>query len=67
MQDDFGQMRALLERLGHTARNLDFSLSVAENKNVVHDELLEDINFDVDDLLMFCRGVSDAWRNSYDR
>ncbi len=66
MNDDFVQMRAMLDRLGDTVRNLDFSLSVAQKKDFVHEELLEDINFDVQDLLMFSRGVRDAWRNTYD-
>jgi hypothetical protein len=66
MRDDFAQMRALLERIRHTVHNLDFTLSVAEKKDFVHEELLEDINFDVGDLLMFSRGVKDAWRNTYD-
>ena len=66
MNDDFVQMRAMLDRLGDAVRNLDFSLSVAQKKDYVHEELLEDINFDVQDLLMFSRGVRDAWRNTYD-
>jgi hypothetical protein len=66
MRDDFAQMRALLDRLRSTVHNLDFTLSVAEKKDYVHEELLEDINFDVGDLLMFSRGVKDAWRNTYD-
>jgi hypothetical protein len=66
MQDDFVQMRALLERIRHTVHNLDFTLSVAQKKDFVHEELLEDVNFDVEDLLMFSRGVRDAWRNTYD-
>ena len=66
MNDDFVQMRAMLDRLRSTVHNLDFSLSVAQKKDYVHEELLEDINFDVQDLLMFSRGVRDAWRNTYD-
>ena len=66
MRDDSAQMRALLDRLGSVVSNLDFTLSVAENRNHLGEELLEDINFDVQDLLMFSRGVRDAWRNSYD-
>jgi hypothetical protein len=66
VNDDFVQMRAMLDRLGDAVRNLDFSLSVAQKKDYVHEELLEDINFDVQDLLMFSRGVRDAWRNTYD-
>ena len=66
MNDDFVQMRAMLDRLRSTVHNLDFSLSVAQKKDFVHEELLEDINFDVQDLLMFSRGVRDAWRNTYD-
>lgn len=64
--DDFVQMRALLERLRSTVHNLDFSLSVAQKKDFVHEELLEDINFDVQDILMFSRAVRDSWRNTYD-
>jgi hypothetical protein len=56
----------MLDRLRSTVHNLDFSLSVAQKKDYVHEELLEDINFDVQDLLMFSRGVRDAWRNTYD-
>ena len=67
MQDDFLQMRALLDRLRSTVHNLDFSLSIAQKKDDVHEELLEDINFDVQDILMFSRGVRDSWRNSYER
>jgi hypothetical protein len=63
MQDDFVQMRALLDRLRSTVHNLDFSLSVAQKKDFVHDELLEDINFDVQDILMFSQAVRDSWRN----
>jgi hypothetical protein len=66
MQDDFVQMRAMLDRLRSTVHNLDFTLSVAQKKDFVHEEMLEDINFDVEDLLMFSRGVRDAWRNTYD-
>jgi hypothetical protein len=66
MVDDFVQMRALLERLRSTVHNLDFSLSVAQKKDFVHEELLEDINFDVQDILMFSRAVRDSWRNTYD-
>jgi hypothetical protein len=66
VNDDFVQMRAMLDRLRSTVHNLDFSLSVAQKKDFVHEELLEDINFDVQDLLMFSRGVRDAWRNTYD-
>jgi len=67
MQDDFVQMRALLDRLRSTVHNLDFSLSVAQKKDHVHEELLEDINFDVEDILMFSRAVRDSLRNSYER
>jgi hypothetical protein len=63
MQDDFVQMRALLDRLRSTVHNLDFSLSVAQKKDFVHEELLEDINFDVQDILMFSQAVRDSWRN----
>jgi hypothetical protein len=66
MVDDFAQMRALLDRLRSTVHNLDFSLSVAQKKDFVHEELLEDINFDVQDILMFSQAVRDSWRNSYD-
>jgi hypothetical protein len=66
MRDDFVQMRALLDRLRSTVHNLDFSLSVAQKKDFVHEELLEDINFDVQDILMFSQAVRDSWRNSYD-
>ena len=66
MNDDFVQMMAMLDRLRSTVHNLYFSLLVAEKKDYVHEELLEDINFDVGDLLMFSRGVKDAWRNTYD-
>jgi len=61
MNDDFAQMRALLERLRSTAYNLDFSLQVAQKKDFVHDELLEDIGFDVADVTMFARAVADSW------
>jgi hypothetical protein len=67
MQDDFVQMRALLDRLRSTVHNLDFSLSVAQKKDHVHEELMEDINFDVEDILMFSRAVRDSLRNSYER
>jgi hypothetical protein len=28
-------------------------------------DLIEDINFDVDDIMMFSRAVTDAWRKNY--
>ena len=61
MGDTFVQMRALLDRLRSTVHNLDFSLSVAEKKDVVHGEMVEDISFDVADVLMFARAVADSW------
>lgn len=65
MNDDFVQMRALLDRLRSTVHNLDFTLSVAQKKDFVHEELLEDINFDVEDVMMFARAVRDSWGNVF--
>jgi hypothetical protein len=65
MRDDLAQMRALLDRLQSTANNLDFTLKIAEGRATLGGEMIEDINFDVDDIMMFSRAVSDAWRKNY--
>lgn len=63
MIDDINQMRMLLDRLRSTVHNLDFSLKIAQGKDFIHDEMLEDIGFDVADVQMFSRAVADSWRN----
>lgn len=63
MKDDIRQMRALIDRLVSTANNLDFTLKIALDRDTHSEELLEDINFDVEDILMFTRAMKDAWNN----
>lgn len=58
---DLQQMIDLLAEVDNASSQLAFNLGVAVKKNFLHDEFLEDLEFDVHRLGVFSRAVRDAW------
>jgi hypothetical protein len=61
MNSTLQQMIDLMAEVDNASSQLAFNLSVAVKKDFLHDEFLEDLEFDVHRLNMFARAVRDAW------
>lgn len=67
MSESFVQIDRLLGRLEDAIESLRFDISIVNQRDRVSDEAMDDLEFEVNDILMYARAIHDGfvtWQRS---